>query len=61
VLVLVMIPDSGWLTSCAIEAVNALRVVTRATWASSERAPAEGVLCDHALCHVLKGADDHRG
>ena len=35
---LVMMPESGWLTSWAIEAVNVLRVVTRATWASSERA-----------------------
>ena len=38
VLALVMMPESGWLTSWAIEAVNALSVVTRATWASSERA-----------------------
>ena len=38
VLALVMMPESGWLTSWAIEAVNALRVVTRDTWASSERA-----------------------
>ena len=30
--------ESGWLTSWAIEAVNALTVVTRATWASSDRA-----------------------
>ena len=34
----VMMPESGWLTSWAIEAVNALSVVTRATWASWERA-----------------------
>jgi len=32
------IAASGWLTSWAIEAVNALSVVTRAIWASSERA-----------------------
>ena len=38
VLALVMMPESGWLISWAIEAVNAFSVVTRATWASSERA-----------------------
>ena len=38
VLALVMMPDSGWLTSCAIDAVNAPRLVTLATCASSERA-----------------------
>jgi hypothetical protein len=38
VLALVMIPDNGWLTSCAIDAVNAPRLITRATCASSERA-----------------------
>jgi len=36
VLALVMIPDSGWLTSCAIDAVNAPRLVTLATCASSD-------------------------
>ena len=30
-------PDSGWLTSCAIDAVRAPRLVTRATCASSVR------------------------
>ena len=38
VLALVRIPDRGWLTSWAMEAVMALRVATRATWASSLRA-----------------------
>ena len=33
---LVMIPDSGWLTSCAIEAVNAPRLITLATRARSD-------------------------
>ena len=35
---LVMTAAMGWLISWAIEAVNALSVVTRAIWASSERA-----------------------
>ena len=38
VFALVRIPERGWLTSWAIEAVMALRVATRATWASSLRA-----------------------
>ena len=33
----VMMPERGWRTSCAIDAVSAPRVVIRATWASSER------------------------
>ena len=37
VLALVMMPESGWLTSCATDAVKAPRVVTLATWASSAR------------------------
>jgi hypothetical protein len=38
VLAFVMMPDSGWLTSCAIEAVNAPSVITRDMWVSSARA-----------------------
>ena len=37
VLALVTTPNSGWLTSCAIEAVNAPRLVTLDTCASSDR------------------------
>ncbi len=37
VLALVMMPDSGWLTSWAIDAVNAPRVDTLATRASCDR------------------------
>ena len=33
----VMMPERGWRTSCAIDAVSAPRVVIRATWASSDR------------------------
>src|SRR5437016_4195765 len=38
VLALVMMPESGWLTSWAIDAVNAPRLMTLATCASSDRA-----------------------
>ena len=38
VLALVMMPESGWLTSCAIDAVSAPRLVTLATCASSDLA-----------------------
>ena len=55
---LVIMPESGWLISWAIEAVNAFSVVTRATWASSERALLQGLLGDLALRHVLKSADE---
>jgi hypothetical protein len=37
VLAFVMMPASGWLTSCAIDAVSTPRLVTLATDASSER------------------------
>jgi hypothetical protein len=37
-LALVTIPDSGWLTSCAIDAVKAPRLMTLATCASSDLA-----------------------
>src|ERR1039458_3027337 len=37
VLALVTMPESGWLTSCAIDAVKAPRLVTLATYASSDR------------------------
>ena len=35
-LALIMIPDSGWFTSCAMDAVKTPRLVARATFASSE-------------------------
>ena len=38
VLALVTMPDSGWLTSCAMDAVKTPRLVTLATCASSDRA-----------------------
>ena len=58
VLVLVMMPERGWLISWATEAVNAFSVVTRATWASSERALVQRLLGDLALCYILKSADE---
>ena len=60
VLALVMMPERGWLTSWAIEAVNALKVVTRATCASSERALFRASSATMLLGHVLNGADEHR-
>ena len=56
---LVMMPESGWFTSWAIEAVNALTVVTRATWASSERALFRASSATFALSHILEGTDEH--
>jgi len=35
---LVMMPESGWLTSCAIDAVSTPRLMTRATFARSDLA-----------------------
>ena len=57
VLALVMMPDSGWLTSCAIDAVNAPRLVTLATCASSDRALLSASSRAPALRHVLNRAN----
>ena len=38
VLELVMMPERGWLTSCAIDAVSTPKLVTLATFASSDLA-----------------------
>ncbi len=60
VLALVMMPDSGWFTSCAIDAVKALSVVARATWARSERARSNASSASDTIGHVLDGADEQR-
>ena len=52
-----MIPDSGWLTSCAIEAVKAPRVETLATCAQIRSGLAESLFRESPLCHVLDRAD----
>ena len=57
VLALVMMPDSGWLTSCAIDAVSAPRLVTLATCASSDRALPSASSESRRCRHVLNRAD----
>ena len=57
---LVMMPGERLVDLMAIDAVNALTVVSRATWASSKRAVSRRRLCHFALGHILKRADEHR-
>ena len=57
VLALVTMPESGWLTSCAIDAVRAPRLVTRATCASSDASLVERLFRESALGHVLTRPD----
>ena len=57
VLALVMMPDSGWLTSCAIDAVKAPRLVTLATCRELRSGLPERLFREPALRHVLNRAD----
>ena len=57
VLALVTMPDSGWLTSWAIDAVNVPRLATLATRASSDRASPSACSRKPALGHILNRAD----
>ena len=57
-LALVIMPDSGWFTSCAIDAVNTPRLVTLVTWARSDRAWAECLFGEPALGYVLNRTDN---
>ena len=52
-----MMPESGWLTSCAMDAVNAPSVATLATCARSRARPLECLLGKSPRRHVLYRSD----
>ena len=55
-----MMPDSGWLTSWAIDAVNALEGRHPRHMGELGAGPVQGLLGHFARCYVLHRADEHR-
>ena len=54
---LVMMPESGWFTSCAIDAVNTPRLVTLVAWARSDRAWVSASSASRRSVYILNRTD----